>query len=109
MNLQKLEKHFEKKVLNINSLVERHEVKSYTAYRIKKGLTFVRLYPDKITLGLPFKYIQEENFIKKYNLQDNSDRSPRHELQTKGSPFSQKYLDPDFLKLVKRVFNNKSR
>ena len=103
MNLKNLEKQFEQKVLNICPLIEKHKVKSYIAYRIKGGRTFIRLYPNKVTMALSFEKIQSK-YRKEYNLKNNSERHPRHELQTKAPQLCQKYLKTDFMKLVGRAF-----
>ena len=103
MNLKNIEEQFEKKVLTIDSSVEKHEVKSYKAYRIKGGQAFFRVYPKMITMLLPYKKIEQQK-TKKYNLKDNIDRYPRHELLVRGSCLNQKYIEKDFIELVKEAF-----
>ena len=103
-----LQEQFTKKVLAIDSLIEKHEVDSYTAYRIKEGQgkreqTFFRIYPSKITMFLPYDEIKTTK-RQKYNLTDNRDRHPRHELLVKGPPLNQKYIEQDFIDLVKKAF-----
>ena len=103
--MRSLEKQFEEKTLAIigRGSIRINQVKSYAAYHIRGGQAFIRLYPNKITIALPFSRIPK-NIIKRYNLQDNSNRYPRHELMTKGPPLSSTMLAFDFIKLVKEAF-----
>ena len=111
--MKNLKEQFEKKVLNIDNSIEKHEVTSYTAYHYcKRGETkqqaFIRLYPGKITMALPFDEIKEAH-KNEFKFQDNTYRYPRHELQTKCLPLSQlsqKCLSRDFIKLVRKAFLN---
>ena len=104
-----LQKQFTKKVLAIDdSLIEKHKVDSYTAYHIKgrqekRGQAFFRIYPSKITMLLPYDEIKTTQ-RQKYNLTDNRDRHPRHELPVKAPPLNQKYIEQDFIDLVKKAF-----
>ena len=99
----RLLERFNEKILAVDPSIEEHKVQSYIAYRIKSGRTFIRLYPDKITMKLPFNEIKVKD-REKYSFKDNSDRYPRHELPTKGPQLDQKYLGADFTGLVKKAF-----
>ena len=98
-----LKKQFTDKVLAIDSSIKKHEVKSYTAYRIERRQAFFRIYPNKITILLPYNEITKKE-KSRYGLKDNSDRYPRHELQVKGPFLNQKYIEQNFIGLVKKAF-----
>ena len=103
-----IEKQLEQKILSIHSSIESHQVESYKAYRIKRGKrgrTFFRLYQDKITIKLDFNDIPKK-IGDKYCLKDNHARYPRHELPVKGSKLNlEKYLELDFINLLRKAFN----
>ena len=102
--IKELKKQFKKKVLAISSSIQEWEVKNYTAYRIKKGATFLRIHKKKTNLALSIKSIKVPD-RKKFNLRDNSSRVG-HELTTRGSRFSEKHLSANFIKLVKLAFKH---
>ena len=99
-----LMKQFKKKVLAIDTSIQEWPVKNYTAYRIKKGPTFLRIHKKKTNLSLPIKKIKAQE-RKKFRLKDNSSRAG-HELATRGSRFSEKHLSASFIKLVRLAFKN---
>ena len=102
--IKELKKRFKKKVLAFSSSIQEWEVKNYTAYRIKKGATFLRIHKKKTNLALPIKNIKAPD-RKKFNLRDNSSRMG-HELPTRGSRFSEKHLSASYIKLVKLAFKH---
>lgn len=94
---------FKKQILNMDRSIQASICKSYLAFHIKKGLTFIRIYPKKTTFRLPFEKISARD-KKFFNIRDNSRRYPRHELQTKTTTLKEKHLSPRFMKVMKRAF-----
>ena len=102
-------KIFDKKVLALSPLIDKHKVESYIAYRTgtnknnDQRQAFMRLYKDKLTLALPMNEINSKD-VERYSLKDNRSRYPRHELITKRLPFDSQCLEKCFLDLVKKSF-----
>jgi len=102
---KELLKKIEQKILNIDPLIKKHEVPSYTSYRISLGKTLIRFYKNtnKMTLNLPYNKIQSD-LRNRYDLKNNERRTP-HELPTRGRRNNGKYLESDFINLIKKTFS----
>lgn len=110
--MNSLAKEFEKKVLAIDNSIEKHQVKSYTAYKVKdtsqkRGLQFIRLYPSKTNINLPFNKIDKKS-KKDFDLKDNEHRAG-HEFPTKAPSLknlSTLLLEKKFKDIVKDAFQH---